>query len=508
MKIQRTKNATRNIFWGIMFRIVATLCPFIMRTILLYILGVEYLGLNSLFTSLLSFLSLAELGIGNAMVYAMYKPVAEDDDVTLCALLNLYRKLYRIIGIIILTIGMALFPFVGKLVNGTCPENINLYLLYIIYLFNTVASYFMFGYKQSILMAFHRNDIISKRATILRLFMYGIQTVILFVYPNYYLYIIILPLYTVSTNIANSMIVDKLYPQYVCKGDVPEEISDSIKKNVLSLIGNKLSDIVLNSSDNLILSMFIGLSMVAMYDNYYYVFNAIVGVALVIYNSLTAGLGNSIQLESTEKNHKDFKILSFLNYWFITWCSACLMVLLQPFMKIWVGSDLMFPNSVAILFGIYFYIFQSEKIVLTYKDAAGLWWPDRFRPYIVMGTNLIFNVLTVQLIGVYGVILSTIISLIISIPWSAQILHKHLFHCPVYDYYLWYLKYLAIAIFACAPTYFVCTFIKGNLYVQIIFKFLVCCILPNVIFLLCNCKTIELKESFGKIKGIVSKIHK
>lgn len=134
MRIQRTKNATRNIFWGILFRLVATLCPFIMRTVLLYILGVEYLGLNSLFTSLLSFLSLAELGIGNAMVYAMYKPIAQDDDEAICALLNLYKKLYRIIGTVVLLIGLILLPFVKKMVNGSYPPDINPYLLFSIYL--------------------------------------------------------------------------------------------------------------------------------------------------------------------------------------------------------------------------------------------------------------------------------------------------------------------------------------------------------------------------------------
>lgn len=209
MKIQRTKNATRNIFWGILFRLVATLGPFFMRTFLLYFLGVEYLGLNSLFTSLLAFLSLAELGIGNAMIYAMYKPVAQDDEAAICALLKLYKKLYRIIGMIILGIGLLFFPFVENLVKGSYPPGINPYLLFIIYLFNTVISYFMFGYKQSILMAFHRNDIISKRATILRLCMYALQVFILYISANYYLYILILPVYNISTNLINSFIVDK-----------------------------------------------------------------------------------------------------------------------------------------------------------------------------------------------------------------------------------------------------------------------------------------------------------
>lgn len=508
MRIQRTKNATRNIFWGILFRMVATLCPFIMRTVLLYTLGVEYLGLNSLFTSLLSFLSLAELGVGNAMVYAMYKPVAQDDDAAICALLKLYKKLYKIIGTIILVIGLMIFPFVEKLVHGSYPHDINPYILFALYLFNTVISYFMYGYKQSILLAFHRNDIISRRATILRLTMYLVQIVILFVTRNFYLYILILPFYNISTNLVNSYIVDKLYPQYKCMGEVSKETSASIKRNVFSLIGNKLSDIVLNSADNLVLSIFIGLSMVASYDNYYYVFNAVVGIALVIYTSLTAGLGNSIELESTEKNYHDFKILTFLNSWFVTWCTTCLICLMQPFMYIWVGEKYMFHDSVVILFGIYFYIFQSEKIVLTYKDAAGIWWQDRLRPYIVMGTNLLLNILTVQVIGVYGVVLSTIVSLIISLPWSGYILHKYLFQKPFLNYLGLYLKYIFIACITCFVTYILCSKISATKYMLLILRLIICCIVPNLLFLILNIKNPELKESVKKIKGILLNISK
>lgn len=508
MRIQRSKNATRNIFWGILFRIVATFCPFAMRTVLLYVLGVEYLGLNSLFTSLLSFLSLAELGIGNAMVYAMYKPIAEDDESTVCALLQLYKTLYRVIGIMILALGLILFPFVENLVHGSYPPGINPYLLFGIYLFNTVISYFMFGYKQSILMAFHRNDMISKRAAILRLFMYGTQALILFTCKNYYLYIIILPMYTISTNIANSVIVDKFYPQYQCRGEVSKETGAEIRRNVLSLIGNKLSDIVLNSSDNLVLSIYIGLSMVAMYDNYYYVFNAVVGVALIIYNSLTAGLGNSIALETTEKNYHDFNVLTFLNTWFITWCSACLMCLMQPFMRIWVGEKLMFSNTVVFLFAIYFYVFQSEKIVLTYKDAAGLWWQDRFRPYAVMLTNLLLNIAAVQIIGVYGVVLSTIVSLLVSVPWSAYVLCRHLFCVSFKKYLLNYIRYLITAVITCTATYTICYFINGGKYIQLILRFILCCAVPNIIFPVFNIHNPELKNSMIKIRALMRNISK
>ena len=167
MRLAKTKNAVRNIFFGAVFKIITLLGPFIIRTMILWIMGSEYIGLNSLFTSILSFLSLAELGVGSALVYSMYKPIAEDDQDMICALLNLYRKMYRIIGMIILGVGLLLLPFLNKLVKGEAPADVNLYILYLIYLFNTVISYVMFAYKQSLLTAFQRSDIISKRSAVI-----------------------------------------------------------------------------------------------------------------------------------------------------------------------------------------------------------------------------------------------------------------------------------------------------------------------------------------------------
>lgn len=505
MKIERTKNATRNIIFGTFYRLIATIGPFAVRTVMLYFLGVDYLGLNSLFTSLLSFLSLAELGVGSAMVYAMYKPIAEDDIDSICALLSLYKKLYRIIGCIILGIGFCLLPFIDKLVNGTVPNDINLYLLYAIYLINTVVSYFLFGYKQSILMAYQRNDIISKLSLIIQLVMYITQIGALVSCKNYYIYIILLPIFTIITNLVNSIFVDKLYPQISCKGKVDDETVKSIKKNVLSLIGSKLSNTVLHSSDNLVLSMFIGLSVVAIYGNYYYIINAVVGFTEVIYTSLTAGLGNSIVIESVEKNHDDFNVLSFLNTWLVIWCSTCFLCLMQPFMIVWVGKELLFPFEMVILFVVYFYLYQINKIVLTYKDAAGLWWQDRFRPYVVMGTNLVLNIITVQIIGVYGVIISTIVSFIISIPWSTYTVFKYLLGKGIKAYYLNFMKSVIEAIVICFITYNICDLVKGNQIFVLFIRILICCIIPNIIFLLFNIRNPYLKSGIIRIKRILEK---
>lgn len=281
--MNRTKNAVRNIGFGFLYRICMILFPFAVRTVMIYVMGNEYVGLNSLFTSILSFLSLAELGIGVALVYNMYKPIAENNPELICALLNLYRKLYRYIGIVIMVLGLFLVPFLKYLVKIDVDVNVNIYCLYFIFLFNTVISYWLFGYKQSLLQAHQRNDIVSRVALIVQSLMYVLQIAALMLFKNYYAYIILLPIFTVITNVVTSNIVDRMYPQYSCRGEVSQEIKDSIRKKVLALVGAKANSVVLHAADNIVISAFLGISVVGKYGNYYYIMNSIVAFMTIVY---------------------------------------------------------------------------------------------------------------------------------------------------------------------------------------------------------------------------------
>ena len=183
--MERRKNTIRNMIWGTVNRLIATVIPFITRTIIINQLGNEYLGLNSLFTSILQILNLTELGVSSAIVYFMYKPIAEKNEEKICALLNLYKKIYRIIGVVILLIGLILLPFLNYLISGDIPDDINIYILYLIYLFNTVVTYWLFAYKKSLLQAFQRNDIVSKVNSVLSIMQAILQMIIIFVFKNY-----------------------------------------------------------------------------------------------------------------------------------------------------------------------------------------------------------------------------------------------------------------------------------------------------------------------------------
>lgn len=504
MKFSRTKNTLRNILFGSLNRILNIVLPFASRTVILYVMGTQYLGLSSLFSSILSFLSLTELGIGSALVYSMYKPIANNDFATMKALLNLYKKIYRIIGAIVLTLGLCLLPFLKILVSEELPEGISLYLLYIIYLVNSVLSYWLFAYKNAMLQAFQRDDINSKIASVITPLSYAVMLGSLVVTKNYYAYVIWLPIFTIATNILRLILVGRIFPNMEPEGEVSPELKRSIFRKTSALIGTKLNTVVLNAADNIVMSVFLGLTAIAMYGNYHYIMSSIVGFLGIAYSSMTAGLGNSLQTDSIDENYRNFEKFSFINSWLVGWCTICLVCLYQPFMKIWVGEELMFPFYVVLEMGLYFFVYQIRKIPVVYKDAAGIWWEDRFRPYVCMVVNVLLNIVLVRIIGISGIILSTVFSLFISIPWENHTIFKYVFHRSSRSYYRnMFLSIITMAI-AGAATLWACSFF-GDGVLALLLQGVVCIIVPNIIFMALNFKRKEFKDTIHFVKRIVKR---
>lgn len=500
MEESRTKKSVKNISTGILYKMIGIFLPFLIRTIMIKKLGAEYLGLNSLFTSILQVLSLSELGIGSAMVYEMYKPIADNDTKRVCALLTLYRKFYTLIGIVILVLGLILLPFIHNFINGGYPEDINIYLLYAIYLFNTVISYLLFAYKKSILDALQKSSIENTINIFISLGMYICQIIALLCTKNYYVYIIFLPLSTIALNIVRNIIVKKYFPQYICNGKVEKEVVKELLNKVKALIGHKIGSNVVWFSDSIIISAFLGLNILAIYSNYYYIMNAIIGLMAIVYNSILASIGNSLITENMDKNHKDFLTFSFANCWLTGWCSVCLLCLYQPFMKIWMGESMMFPFGIVICFVIYFYSWLFSKIGNTYENAAGLWREDFYKPYISSAVNLVLNIVLVNIIGITGVLISTIIaSVFVEAVCETRVLYKNLFKRSSKEYILKMILYTIITIGVCTITYFLCGFINLGDISNLILKGLICLIVPNIIFWLLYHRTTEFRELKNKI---------
>ena len=505
-KIERTKNATRNIIFGVILRAYQIIVPFLMRTAMIYLMGVQYLGLNSLFTSVLQVLNLAELGVGSAMIYSMYRPIAEDDNTTICALMKLYRTYYRLIGLIIAVVGCILTPFIPKLISGDIPQGINIYILYLLNLGATVLSYCLFAYKNSILQAHQRTDIVSKVTLITNTIQYVLQLFVLWIFKNYYLYVIVMLVTQALTNIVTAIMADKIYPQFKPKGELHKEEIHQINQKIRDLFTAKLGGVVVGSADTIVISAFLGLTTLAVYQNYYFIMNSICGFITVIFSAITAGIGNSLVTESSEKNYNDFKKFTFIICFILCICCCCFVGLYQPFMKLWVGKKFMLSFSFVILFCILFYCLELAMVWATVKDAAGLWHSDRFRPLIGACANLIMNIVLVQVIGLYGIILSTVFSYIfISMPWLIHNLFKFLYNESLKVYLKDLSMYILVAILATTITTIICRKITFVGIFELVFKGIISIIIPVSIEILCYRKKEEFKESIKLVKKMLKK---
>ena len=366
----RTKNAKRNILFGLLNKIFSIILPFLTRTFLIQTIGAEYLGVDSLFTSLLQILNLSELGFSSAVVFSMYEPMAHKKTSEICALLNFFRKIYVAIGLIILTIGLCLMPFLSNLVKGEPPSDINMYYVYLVYLINTAASYLLFGYKNSVLNASQRVDIISNCASVSKGLMAIAQGIALYLTYNYYCFVILLPIFTILNNLLIWYYSKKMYPELVCKGNISEETLMSIKKRVAGLFATKFCTGMRNSVETLSVSSFIGLTATAIFSNYYMTVAALTSICAVFANSILAGVGNRIVTDSKEDNYKQMRMFDFTYLWVCGVACTLFAVLLQPFMKWWVGEDLMYGDSIYLLFPLYFYTLRVGDIKGVYQDAT------------------------------------------------------------------------------------------------------------------------------------------
>lgn len=507
MQINRIKNTKRNAVWGMVEKVISLALPFVLRTIIIKELGESVLGLNSLFTSLLQVLNMAELGFSNAIIYNMYKPVAENDTDIICALMNLYRKVYYVIGVIVLLIGLVLVPFLPQLIKGTVPEGYNLYVLYAINLFNTVISYFLFAYKNCLLNAYHRNDIISKVRTLTLFFQYAYQFFVLLVFKDYYLYLIILPIITIANNIINAYIVTKLFPEYKCRGKLSKSKIEDIKLNVSGLMIGKICLVSRNSFDSIFVSAFLGLTSVAMYTNYYYIISAVNIFLSVITESMRAGIGNSIVTETVEKNYHDFRVFYMGYAWLSGWCTICLLCLFQPFMKLWMGESLMFPYTTVVLFAVYFYSLKLGDIRSVYSNSTGLFWQSRHYVIIEAISNVVLNYVFVKIWGVNGIIVATNLTIIfINFVWGTIVIFKYYF---VNESFIRFVgeqfSYFLVNAMVAGVTIYICKMVVIGDIIGFIIKIAICITVPNLLFLLVYSRFPLFKDAYVFTKRIIKR---
>lgn len=505
MKIERVKNSKRNVLFGLINKSVTLILPFVIRTLILQFLSSEYVGLSSLFTSVLSVLNLAELGFGSALVFSMYKPLADDDMDTIRALLNFFRKVYRIIGCIVIVIGLCLLPFIKLFIFGDVPNGMNVYILFGIYIFDASLSYFVFPQSTCVFSSQQRTDIESNIITAVYTVMYVCQIIVLYVfrdaeaYITYYVYIILQPAFNIILNVVKGITAKKLYPGFYCSGKPSAELVSDIKGRVKALFGHKLGTVVLYSLDSIVVSAVLGLSELAVFNNYYLIHASILGLLQVGYNAVKAGIGNSIVTDDTEKNYTDFKKLTFMNSCIVGWCTICLLCLYNRFMYFWVGGDtsLIYDVKIVICLCVYFYLNSMRWIVLTYKDAAGVWKEDAVKPYVESIVNLVLNIVLIHTpLKVAGVIISSVIAVFfVSGPWETVVLFRSYFKRKPYEHYLWYFIYSAVNVAVAVGTYFVCHLLAPGYAVKdFVIRILILITVPVLAYVLIYFKKREFKQ--------------
>ncbi|MFR1757476.1 MAG: lipopolysaccharide biosynthesis protein, partial [Thomasclavelia spiroformis] len=484
----RMLNSVRNIFTGFLGQFITLITGFICRTIFIQCLKTEYLGVSGLFTNILSVLSLAELGVGSAINYALYKPLAEKNKREVSEYMNFYSKAYTSIGIIIFIIGICLLPFFKYLIKDTpnIKENIN--LIYIIYLSNTSIGYF-FSYKSALINADQRNYIVSL-VNYLRVILQAlIQIVTLLITKNFLLYLIIEFIFSIIENLVIAYITNKLYPfvKVNKKNKLEKSKKNKLIADIRDLMINKLSGVLVNNTDNLIITYFNGLVTVGLCSNYNLLINIINTTLKQFFNGIQASLGNLNAVESKEKRELYFNMMNLINFWLFGFCTICIVFLINDVITIWIGKDYLLPNSIKYILAVNFYIVGMQNSVWSYKVTSGIFKQGRFILAIMAIINLILSIILGNKIGLLGILLATTIARLTTNVWyDAYILYKIVFTKSSKDYFIQYFKNILIILFTIIIIYF---FIKNlivstNIYICFVIKLLICIIMINLCFLI------------------------
>lgn len=428
MKSNRLKNAMLNSSILATIQIVTVLLRFANQTIFIRVLGKQFLGLNGLFTNVLSFLAFAELGVGTSIVFSLYSPLANDNKKNIAALMNFIQKAYRYIGMTVGILGLAIIPLLPYFIKDYHDVD-HIVLYYVLYLANSVISYF-FTYKRSILIADQHEYISSINQFIFLVVQTILQIIFMFVVPNYAVYLIIAVFCTLFSNILISRAVDKRYPylKMYQKEKISSEEGLIIRNNIVGMVGSKIGSIAVRSTDNILLSAFLGLSIVGIYSNYLLIVTSVSGVINKLLSSVTATVGNLIVDGDRNRSFFVYKTHYLLNLFIVTISATCFAVSFNPFIKVWAGETYILPISVVVVIVMNYFVDQPRQTNITFINAYGLFVPNGKKSILeaILNLGFSFSFLVFFKLGISGVLLGTIVTnLILNSWWEPWLIYKH-----------------------------------------------------------------------------------
>ena len=470
--MSRLTNTIRNAVVGFGAQLIIILLNFINRTFFIHYLGAEYLGLSGLFSNILSMLSLAELGIGVAISFSLYKPLQEQDIRKTKALMNFYQLAYNVIGIVILGLGLCLVPFLDRLIKNR-PDIPNFTLIYLLFLANSVVSYF-FTYKRSLLSADQKEYLNTINRTLFSIIQCAGQFIVLVFTRNYLLYLLVVIICTIGSNIRISYQCDKLYPYLkVNQERLTKEETKTLLKYVGAQLSHKVGGIVVSGTDNVLTTALVngGLVIVGLYSNYLLLINTIKSVITMFFTAVTASVGNLNAECNTDKSKEVFDKMFFLNMCFYGISTCCIYNLANDFIRLWIGEDYLLSTGILTVIVSNYYISGMRQTCQTYNTSLGLFWNDRFKPWIEALINLVSSVALARYYGFMGILLGTLISTVTTSFWvEPYILYKHGFNMRLGDYFMRYGQYTAAILFATGLAFFLTGFMVVNSFAMWIVK--------------------------------------
>lgn len=442
MENSRLKNSALNFASGFLGRVLTILLNFVVRTIFIYCLNEAYLSVNGLYSNILTVLSLAELGFGSAMVYRMYAPVAVKDYQKTAALLQFYKKIYIIIGVVIFLLGLCVIPFMDYIIKDK-PDISGLTLYYILFLVNTSISYWFSSYKASVLYADQKEYIKTNVQNTMAILQSGLQIVLLLLFRKYLLYLLVQIVGNIFLNLYVAHLVDKRYPeiQTYQGASLSAEERVQIRKDTEALVLSRLGHVALNGTDNIIISAVVGVLWVGRLSNYTLICDSVTSVLCQITAAITGSLGNFFATEDKHAGYALFKRVEFLNFWLYGFSFIALVTLLDPFVQIWAGGRFVLGLSISIAIAINFFVAGYMNTLWVFRSTLGLFKQGKFRPILVAILNIVLSIVLGRLWGVFGVLFATFLSrAAISLWYDPLILHRYGFEVSCKPFFARYFR--------------------------------------------------------------------
>ncbi len=506
MERSRTEYSARNTTVAIIGRMSAILTGFVTRIIFTHTLSTDYVGINGLFTDILNVLALSELGIGTAITYALYKPIAENDIEKQKSLMKLYQKFYRIVAIFVLVAGLMILPFMDVLIKDQ-PKVEHLTFIYLMYLMNSVISYLCI-YKKTLIDAHQLSYIGVLYKTIGGVIQNILQIIVLLTTRNFILYLSLLFFFTLLNNVLVSRKADKMYPCLREKQvqELPDEERKSIFQNIRAMLMHKVGNVVVNNTDNLLLSALVGTLSVGRYSNYYLIIGSVRQVLEQMFQGITASVGNMGVEEGKERIKKIFEASFFMGQWMYGLIAVCMYEVLDIFVGLCFGEQYIFTKDVTLILCLNFYLTGMRQATLVFRDSMGLFRYDRYKSLAEAIINLVVSLILGKLWGTTGVFVGTMVSTVTTSLWvEPYMLYKHRLQESCKPYFVRYIIYATVTFALWFGLDMVCQGITGNPWVVCILRVLLCMVVINVVYWILYHRTTEFELLWKKGVGLIQK---